>query len=183
MLALGAGAALAMALAEDPGYVLVHVRGYSVEATLGSVFFALLALIVAVTALLWLLHLINPLKLFRRNTWRHLFSWGSPAKSSANGLQLLLLGHWLEAYKLLVENADRVDNPTFNYLAASLAAFQRGYRISWSHCLDEAEKRSPDGTAGIRSLRGLLETRSGHLEQGLAILLALHRVAPGSPFV
>lgn len=182
LLALGFGAVLAIVLATDPGYILVNIRGWTVEATLASVIVSVLVLCLLAYGLWWLVRLLNPLQLFRRGLWHNLFS-GSPAAASADALQLLLLGRWQDAYKVLVENAERVDNPTFNYLAASLAAFKRGDRVSWSWCLDQAEKKAEGNVHGIKSLRALLDTRSGHAEQGLALLLALQRVAPGSPFV
>lgn len=183
MLALVVGAALAIFLQEDPGYVLISFRGWTFEATLGSVVLAIFALFILFVGLLWLLKLLNPLKLFRRRTWGSLLGKGDPVAASENGVQLLLLGRWQDAYKLLVENAERVPSPLFNYLAASLAAFERGDRLGWLFCLDRAEKLAGSNNFGIKSLRGLLELRSDEPQQALTILLALKRVAPPSPFV
>lgn len=180
LVALGVGAVLALLLADDPGYVLVYVRGYSFEATLGAVLLALLAGMVMLFAALWLLRIFNPLKLFRGGGW-HLFSSANPGQASTRGLDLLLLGRWQEAYKLLVENAERVDTPAFNYVAASLAAFRQGDRTSWIYCLNQAEKKAPGTNHGIATLKAMLEVRAGQQEQGLALLLALQKVAPNSP--
>ena len=68
LLALGVGAALALLLKEDPGYVLVSFREWNFEATLGAVLLGTLALFVGLFTCLWLLVLLNPLKLLRPST-------------------------------------------------------------------------------------------------------------------
>jgi HemY protein len=183
LLALAAGGILAAVLQNDPGYVLVSYHGWTMEATLASVVLALLALLILGYAAVWLLQRLNPLKLLRRTTWLRLFGGIDPDAASAKGLQELLLGNWQEAYRLLVENAERVDNPMFNYLAASLAAFERDDRPGWQFCLERAEKKAGQYNHAIKSLKAWLEQRSGDARQALSTLLALKRVAPASPFV
>ncbi len=183
LVALCAGAAIALFLADDPGYVQVSIRGWMLEATLGTVVLSLLLGFVVLNGLVWFIRTFNPFKLFLKSTWKALFSSRKPAEETNKGIQYLLLGRWQEAYKLLVENADRVDTPIFNYLAGAMAAFERGDRLAWNFCLDKAEKLAGVNNYGIRSLRGFLETRDGKVEQGLAMLRALYRIAPQSPFV
>jgi HemY protein len=182
LLALGVASALALLMSVDPGYILIHYRGYSVEATLSTVVITLVILILLYFALRWLLRLINPLQLLRKSTWRKLVKT-TPAKATAIGFNHLLLGRWLEAYKLLVENAEKVENPQLSYLAAAIAAFQRGDRVSWNWCLDRAEKKSVIDVHGVQNVRAWLEAQSGEHDQALAILTALHSSVPTSPLV
>ncbi len=182
LLGLGVASALALLMAVDPGYILIHYRGYSIEATLSTVVITLVLLTLLYFALRWLLRLVNPLQLLRKSTWKKLVST-SPEKATAIGFNHLLLGRWLEAYKLLVENAEKVENPQFSYLAAAMAAFQRGDRASWSWCLDRAEKKSSADVHGVQNVRAWLEAQSGQHDQALAILAALHRSVPTSPLV
>lgn len=182
LLALGAGTALALFLQQDPGYLLLSFRGWQLETTLASLVLALLVLLVCVIGALWLLRLFNPLKLLRGSTWQWLRR-GSPERASSEGLQLLLLGQWQQAYRLLVENAERVQNPLFNYLAAAVAAQEQGDALGCRFCLERAEKKAPEQLQGIRSLRALLEQRAGQPEAALAQLLALKRVVPTAPLV
>ena len=183
LLALGLGAGLALMLAGDPGYVLVAFRGYTLELTLATLMLSALLVLVGLVALSWLLRLANPLRWFRGGRLRGWFSRSSAAEASANGLQQLLLGNWHEAYRILVAQAPRVDNPAFNYLAAAFAAFRRDDRIGWTWCLDQAEKLSRRNNYGLISVRAWLETQAGKPDQALPLLLALQRIAPGSPFV
>ena len=173
IVALAFGSALALALAPDPGYVLVNFRGTTFEATLAAVLFALFTFILLGIVIVWLLRMLNPLRWFGR----------PPGRTTANALQLLLLGRWQEAYKAFVENAGRAEVPELNYLLAAIAAYQRGDDVAWHWCLDEAERRSPGTAQGTKSFRAYLETRAGHPDHALPILLALARTAPASPFV
>ncbi|MGP1609327.1 MAG: heme biosynthesis protein HemY [Burkholderiales bacterium] len=175
VLALATGSALALMLASDPGYVLINYRGTTVEATLATVIATFVLLVLLASMLTWLLRLLNPLR------WFH--PGGRAGARSEEGLQFLLIGRWQEAYKLLVENAERVDIPEVNYLLAAVAAFQRNDATSWHWCLDQAERHERGNTHGIRSFRALLETRAGHPELALPILLAVQRLVPTSPFV
>ncbi len=184
LVALGLGAWLYIMLGDDPGYVLISFGTWSVESTLVALVLFLLVLLVFVFGLYKLATLLNPFGLLKGDSW---FGASRRRKAAAaaseEGLRLLLLGHWQDAYKLLVENAGRVDNPVFNYLAASLAAWQRKDDVSWNYCLEQATRKARSSSPGIKSLKALLEFRSGKIEQSLAILIALDREAPGSPYV
>jgi HemY protein len=184
LLALAIGAWLYQFLGADPGYVLVSFGSWSVETTLVAMVLFLLLVAVLVWGITKLVTLLNPLGLFRGDAW---FGAGRRRKHAAagseEGLRLLLLGHWQNAYKLLVENADRTDAPAFNYLAARLAAWQRSDNASWNYCLEQAARHSHNPNPGIKAVKALLEYRSGKTEQSLAILLALDKEVPGSPYV
>ncbi len=166
-----------------PGYVLVYVGGYTFETTITALVLALAALVLFSNLLLWLLRTLNPLRLRNTRLYRAMFGQHDAKLASIEGMQDLLLGNWQQAYRTLVEAADKVENPGSNYLAAALAAFQRGDRTGWSFCLDRAEKAAGNSAHGVRSLRALLEARSGEQQQALALLQSLQRTVPNQPFV
>lgn len=178
IVALAIGAALALLLASDPGYVLVNFRGTTLEATLATLIVTALVLVLAGVASVWLVRLLNPFPWFAQIWFKR-----GPSRTTANGLQLLLLGRWQEAYKSLVENAERAEVPELNYLLASIAAYQRADVPSWRWCLDQAERKAPGSGQGIKSFRAWLETRTGHPDQALPVLLSVLRLTPASPFV
>jgi len=184
LLALAAGAGLYILLGDDPGYVLISIGNWSIESTLVALVLFLLVVLVLIYGLYRLVGLLNPAGLFRGNAW---FGASRKRKNAAaaseEGLRLLLLGHWQDAYKLLVENARHSENPVFNYLAAGFAAWQRADNSSWNYCMEQASKHARQPIAGIGSVKALLELRAGKVEQSLAILLTLDKQAPGSPFV
>lgn len=178
IVALVVGGALALLMSQDPGYVLVNIRGTTIEATVATVIVSALLFVVAIRLLLFLLRVLNPLN------WTSL-GWlrRAPAQGTGQGVQLLLLGRYQEAYKLLVENADRLEIPELNYLLAAVAAYQRGDSTSWHWCLDQAERAAPGKDLGLKSFRAWLDTRAGQPEQALPLLLTVLRLAPASPFV
>ena len=183
LLALGVGAYLSVILATDPGYVLISFRGYSLEATLAATVIALLAIYVLFFGILKLLKIINPLKLFSKKTWYNLFSIKNPRKQTELGWHNLLLGRWQEAYKLLVESANRSQTPSINYLAAAYAAFQRNDQLACTFCLSQAKQRSLVETAGIKTFQALLDLKAGKDEKSLVLLLAIKKEQPDSPYV
>ena len=183
LLGLGVGAYLSIKLAEDPGYVLVSFQGYSLEATLVTSLLAIGIIFFLVFGLWWLVKAVNPFKLLKKSTWSAIFRIGSSKMATEKGLRLLLLGHWQASYKLLVENAGRAPMPVFNYLAASLAAFQRGDKLAWVYCLDQAIKINDSTAGGVKNLKALLELKDGRFEQSLLILLQLKKENPDSPYI
>tara|TARA_R110002110_G_scaffold414951_1_gene647065 strand:+ start:348773 stop:350026 length:1254 start_codon:yes stop_codon:yes gene_type:complete len=183
LIALAIGAWLSVMLMEDPGYVLITFRNYSVEASLATIVLSLLVIYVLLYGLLKLLILFNPLKLFHKETWYALFFRKNVRLQSEKGLQLLLLGHWQDAYKKLVESAERAQTPVFNYLAAAYAAFQRHDHLACTYCLSQAKKHTIVPNSGIKTFQALLEHQSGKDEQSLALLLAIQQEQPDSPFV
>lgn len=183
LLALGLGTYLSILLSDDPGYVLVTFGSYSLEATLATMILSLLMLYLLLYGLFKVLHLANPLKLFRKETWYRLFFRKNPRLLTEKGMQLLLLGHWQEAYKHLVESAERTQVPAINYLAAAYAAFQRHDQLACNYCLSQAKQKSLVGITGIRTFQAMLDHRSGREEQSLALLLAIQQEQPGNPYV
>jgi HemY protein len=123
LLALAALGALAWhALAEDPGYVLVMVRGYSVESTL--------VVAIAALAVAWLLLRVSIFLLrlpFR--AWRQ-HARKVARERLAGGLLALHEGRWGRAEKLLTRAASDPVHRLPALLAALRAADARGDRDS-----------------------------------------------------
>ncbi|MDT8398690.1 MAG: heme biosynthesis HemY N-terminal domain-containing protein [Pseudomonadales bacterium] len=183
LLALFVGLALAGILKDDPGYLLISYRAYSLETSLAFVLAVLLVLAALVYCLLWVLARINPLRLLKRGSG-HLLRRSNRARSlSDKGLLLLTLGEWQQAYALLVENAARVETPLINFLAASLAAFENGDQHSCRYCLEQAEKNASGFDTNIQSWRARLEFRAGRFEQSLSILLELKKKLPANKYI
>lgn len=183
LLALGAGAYLSILLTEDPGYVLVTFKDYSIEATLAAAVISLFIFYVLFFGLIKLIKVFNPFKLLKKDTWYALFNKKNPRRQIEQGWQYLLLGKWQEAYKLLVESANRAQTPSVNYLAAAYAAFQRNDNLACNFCLSQAKQQSLVANTGIKTFQALLELKSGKEEQSLALLLAIKKEQADSPYV
>ncbi|MDC1436699.1 hypothetical protein N8303_05555 [Gammaproteobacteria bacterium] len=183
LLALGLGAYLSVLLTEDPGYVLVTFRDYSIEATLAAAVISLIIFFVLCFGFIKFLRTFNPFKLFSKDTWYKIFNKNNPRRQIEQGWQYLLLGKWQEAYKLLVESANRSQVPSVNYLAAAYAAFQRNDHLACTFCLSQAKQQSLVANTGIKTFHALLDLKSGKEEQSLALLLAIKKEQADSPYV
>lgn len=165
----------------NAGYVLVHAGGYSVETSLIALALGLLGLWVGVRLLRALLFWLNPANLGRLGWFRR---WAAdPRRASEEGLRLLLLGDWQQAYRLLLESADQVANPAANLLAAALAAYQRGDRAGWQFCLQRAEQQRPALAASVACLRAWFVANLGERVLAVELLHDLQRVLPDQPWV
>ena len=71
LLALGVGAYLSVLLTEDPGYVLVTFRDYSIEATLAAAVISLCIFYVLFFGVIKLLKIVNPFKLFSSHSFQY----------------------------------------------------------------------------------------------------------------
>ncbi len=119
LLALAALGALAWhLLAADPGYVLVILRGYSVESTLVVAIAAVLVAWLTVRVLVWLLRL--PFRAWRRHARK------VARERLAGGLLALHEGRWARAEKLLTRAASDPLHRLPALLAALRAAEARG---------------------------------------------------------
>lgn len=119
LLALAALGALAWhLLAADPGYVLVTLRGYSVESTLVVAIAAVLVAWLLVRVLVWLLRL--PFRAWRRHARK------VARERLAGGLLALHEGRWARAEKLLTRAASDPLHRLPALLAALRAAEARG---------------------------------------------------------
>lgn len=182
LLALAVGAYLSVFLAEDPGFILITFRDYSVEATLVAGVILLIILYFLFWGIFKLFKVINPFKLFSKETWYNLFNTKNVRRQTELGWQKLLLGQWQDAYKLLVESANRAQVPSVNYLAAAYAAFQRNDQLACTFCLSQAKQQTLVSNSGIKTFQALLEQKSGKEEQSLALLLSIIKEQPDSPY-
>jgi HemY protein len=119
LLILAVGGALAWhALADDPGYVLITLRGYSVESTLVVAIVAVLLAWIVLRLAVWLLRL--PFRAWRRHARR------IARDRLAGGLLALHEGRWARAEKLLTRAASDPALRRPALIAALRAAQSRG---------------------------------------------------------
>lgn len=119
LLALAALGALAWhMLAADPGYVLITLRGYSVESTLVVAIAAVLLAWLLLRVVVWMLRL--PFRAWRRHARK------VARERLAGGLMALHEGRWARAEKLLTRSASDPMHRLPALLAALRAAEARG---------------------------------------------------------
>lgn len=146
-------------LADDPGYVLVRLRGTSIETTM---VFAVVALLFtwAMLSLLW--RLVRwPLRLWFRRARRR------SRERIANGLVALAEGRYARAEKELVKATQYRELRAPALLAAARAALGQGEIARADAALAEAAETAP---AAALALRASLLREQGRLADSLKLL-------------
>ena len=177
LVVLLASAVLGMAVAEDPGYVLIAWRNMSMET---SIWVALLFLI-ALWLLFKLLRVIVRLLTAsgrRVNPWSRRNRERRAHKMATRGLLEFAEGHWTNAHKMLKRSAPHTEQPLINYLAAARAAHELEDYTESDGLLREAYETTPRADVAIAVTQAQLQIARGQHEQALATLTRLRKDHP-----
>ncbi|MFA5677154.1 MAG: heme biosynthesis HemY N-terminal domain-containing protein [Pseudomonas sp.] len=177
LMVLLVAALLGMAVAEDPGYLLIAWRNMSVETSIWVGLVALLALWLLLALLRAVVRLINASSR-RVNPWSRRNRGRRASQVTTRGLLEFAEGHWSNSLKLLRRAAPYADQPLINYLAAARAAHEmEDYRQS-DDLLREAYETTPDADVAIAVTQAQLQIARGQLEQALATLTRVRKEHP-----
>ena len=167
---------------DDPGFVLVRYRDFSVETSLA---FALVALFVAAVALHYAIKLLRgvwrlPGAVQRRSQNRRI----DKARRQLNqGLIDLAEGRFEQAENSLTRMVEFSDSPLLHYLAAARAAQLQGKHDARDQYLMEAHETNPNAEIAIGVTQAELQLEHAQSEQALATLTHLRSVAPRHDYV
>ncbi|NND60828.1 MAG: tetratricopeptide repeat protein [Gammaproteobacteria bacterium] len=160
----------------DPGYVLLHFRGYAVELSVpGLLLFAVLAYL-GVRLLLRLLQ--APVDLGRA-TGR--YRNNQARKKLKLGLVEAAEGNHKRAERLLAESAHKSDTPVLNYLGAARAAQEQGAIERRDNWLMMAYESDDKAARAVLLTQAQLQASEGDDERALATLRRLEEQSPGHP--
>lgn len=147
-------------LAADPGYVLIRMRGWRVEATVVGAVLLLIAAWIAVALVWWLLRW--PFGALTRRNRR------VSRKRLTDGMVALAEGRHAEAGRALERAAQYAPQRAPALLAAAEAAHRRGEPARALETLDDAGQYAPQAA---RMLRARILRREGNYDEALALLL------------
>lgn len=170
-------AVLGMAVAEDPGYLLIAWRNLSVET---SVWVAVLF----VVGLWLLLLLLRAVVRFVSASGRRINPWSRQNKHrragvvTTRGLLEFAEGHWANSLRLLKRSAPHAEQPLINYLAAARAANELEDFVECDSLLREAYETTPQADVAIAVTQAQLQMARGQLEQALATLTRVRKDHP-----
>lgn len=167
-------ALLGMAVAEDPGYLLIAWRNMSVETSIWVGLAFLLALWLLVGLLRAVVRLLNASGR-RVNPWSRHNRSRRANQVTTRGLLEFAEGHWTNSLRLLRRAAPHAEQPLINYLAAARAAHEiEDYREA-DNLLREAYETIPDADVAIAVTQAQLQIARGQLEQALATLARVRK--------
>ena len=178
ILALGA----VLLVREDPGFMLLRYRDYTVETTLA---FGLVVLIVLVIALYYGLRLLRGIwrlpRTMRRQSQNRRYA---RARRQLNqGLIDLSEGRFEKAEHHLMHLVDSSESPLVHYLGAARAAQLQGKHDARDKYLKDAHEANPDAELAVGVTQAELQLAHQQTEQALATLTHLHSIAPRHDYV
>ncbi len=160
-------------LLRDPGYVVIHFRGYLVEMSVPALVGLLALLLLAVWALL---------KMLRAP--RRLGEAVGRLRSNRAGAQItrgmiaIAEGNFSRGEKLLSKSAGASEAPLLNYLEAARAAHLQGRDERRDEWLKQAFERLPDAANAVLLTQAELQLDNRDYEQALATLQQLEENSP-----
>lgn len=175
-------AALAAAIAYDPGYVLIAFGNYTLETTVWVGIALLLVILLVMYCVILILHRsVRQGSLFSR--WRANWSERRGRQLTQRGLLAYLEGNFERARVVLDRGAHRTESPAINYLLAARASAAHGdYKMAELYLL--RAQRSDDGTDfAVAVTAAELQLRQGKLQDALASLTRLRSQAEKHPYV
>jgi HemY protein len=177
---IGLGAVLLVR--EDPGFLLLRYRDWTIETTLA---FAVAVLIGTVIVVYYAFRFLRTLWRLPRNmkqlsqTRRHT----KVRRQLTQGLIDLAEGRFEQAENHLVRLVGYSESPLVHYLEAARAAQLQGKHDARDNYLKAAHDANPDAEMAIGVTQAELQLAHLQTEQALATLTHLHSVAPKHDYV
>ncbi|MFT5506678.1 MAG: HemY protein [Gammaproteobacteria bacterium] len=162
---------------DDPGFLLVKYREYSLETSLA---FGVIAVAVLVSVLHLLLKLIRVFwKLPRSMKLQSQSRRHEKSRRLLNqGLIDLAEGRFEQSERNLIKLVDYSESPLLHYLAAARAAQQQGKHDQRDTYLKAAHEAQPEAEIAIGVTQAELQLSHHQIEQALATLTHLRNIAP-----
>lgn len=167
---------------EDPGFLLLRYRDYTVETSLA---FALVALIVAVIAIYYCVRLLRGIWRLPRSVHNQSQNrrFNKVRRQLNQGLIDLAEGRFEQAENHLMRLVEFSESPLVHYLAAARAAQLQGKHDARDNYLKAAHEARPDAELAIGVTQAELQLAHQQTEQALATLTHLHSIAPRHDYV
>lgn len=169
-------------LHQDPGYVLIMFRHWTIESTVWITASLILILILFIQTLFGLLKKIVHIPYYCRQWISDLRLKRAQAKTK-RGLIEFSEGQWQTAKKHLIAAAPNTPHPLVNYLTAAKAAEKLGDHQLRDHYLHLAQTAVPDATIAIELTQAQLQIDNQEWKAADETLQALQVIAPDHPYV
>lgn len=182
LLAMAAAIFLALLVKDEPGYVLIGWKVWTLETSLAwfVILDVILIALIYTGIRLWVNTLTIPARL---RAWRNRRSSRRARRALNKGLVELSEGHWQGAEKSLLRYANHSESPLLNYLAAARSAQQQGAHERRDQYLQLAHESMPSADVAVGLTQAELQLAHEQLEQALATLMHLRSIAPKHAYV
>lgn len=169
-------------ISHNPGYVLVALSHWTVEAPL---WFMIIIIILAYLIFYILMRILKNMGLFKHllYNWRAQYRAARSQRRTRIGLIEFSEGNWEAAEHNLIKAIPSGENALINYLAAARAAQEQGAPNRRDQYLRAAQCAMPDAKIAVELTQAQLQISYDQWEQALATLKHLHSLAPHHPYV
>lgn len=177
LVTLALAVASALFFMQDPGYVLITLKPWSIEISL-ALFIVALAL--CFLALYFVIRTLVRIWTSPRNVRaRRLRNREAKAHQlRSKGMLELIEGDWIRAEKHLLSYLPYAENQALNFIGAAHAAHSQGNLEARDQYLDKARETGPEHALEIDLTQAVLQYRSGQYEEALRGLIPLLRRKP-----
>lgn len=174
--------AAVMLVRDDPGFLLLRYREFSMETTLA---FGVVAVFVVVVVIFYLFRFLRgllhlPGAIGRQSKSRRI---NKSRKQLNQGLIDLAEGRFAQAENNLIRLVAHSESPLLHYLAAARAAQLQGKHDERDNYLKAAHEARPEAEIAIGVTQAELQLSHRQTEQALATLSHLHGIAPRHDYV
>ncbi|MGA8260758.1 MAG: heme biosynthesis HemY N-terminal domain-containing protein [Arenicellales bacterium] len=177
LVTLALAVAAALFFMQDPGYVLITLKPWSVELSL-ALFIVLLALafLVLYFAIRTLVRLWTSPRKMRERRQRHREAKAQQLRS--RGMLELIEGDWIRAEKHLLSYLPYAEEQALSYIGAAHAAHSQGKLEVRDDYLQKAREAGPRHALEVDLTQAVLQYRSGQYERALNTLIPLLKRRP-----
>ena len=169
-----AAAALAVYAMQDPGYIMITFRDWTIETSF-TLFVLAILLGFVVLYILFRLLIATGLLPRRMRRWRKTHGVEAGRKQLEKGMMKLNLGQWQEAEKLLLRSARRQELAPLAYLAAARAAQGQGFDDRRDGYIRLAQQQAPKDALALTLAQAQIQAEFGHADQAIK---TLNRLSP-----
>lgn len=169
-------------LHQDPGYVLIMFRHWTIQSTVWISASLIIILILFLQTIFGIFKKIVHIPYYCRQWLGDLRLKRAQAKTK-KGLIEFSEGQWQTAKKHLIAAAPNAPDPLVNYLTAAKAAEKLGDHQLRDHYLQLAQTAVPDATIAIELTQAQLQIDNKEWKEASETLEALEVIAPDHPYV
>ncbi|MFI4955993.1 MAG: heme biosynthesis HemY N-terminal domain-containing protein [Gammaproteobacteria bacterium] len=173
---------IGIAVAKDPGYLLIVYRKTSVEMPL---WLGILGTLLGMYAVYLIAYIVRSIVAVP-GEFKHWVQHGRMhrmRRRTVRGYIALLEGNWREAEQLLVKSSHRWHTAVINYLCAAAAAEKQGKTAERDEYLRKAHQIDSRADLAIGITQARLQMDNGQWEQSLATLQRMHQLSPDHDFI
>lgn len=162
-------ATVAVYAMQDPGYIMITFRDWTLETSF-TLFAAAILLGFVLLYIAFRLLIATGLLPKRLRRWRKVHGVDVGRKQLEKGMMKLNLGQWQEAEKLFIKSAHHQELAPLAYLAAARAAQGQGVEARRDGYIQLAQQKAPKDSLSLTMAQAQIQADFGHADQAITTL-------------